>query len=84
MTIDTARNVGTHFWDWVDSRAVAHRLVLAFTLWMTYKETQHAWEFARSSGFDGLGTAAVIAAVLVPLGTVQAFAFQLYTRRRVG
>lgn len=61
-----------------------HRLVLVFTLWMSLTETWHAWEFASSSKFDGLGTAAIIAAILVPLGAIQAFAFNLYSKKRGG
>lgn len=72
----------SRFWDWVDSRTVVRRAVVAFTLYMTITETWHAWEFARISTFDGVGTAAVIAAVLVPLGAVQAFAFHMYTEGR--
>lgn len=71
-----------YFWDWIDSRAIMHRGVLWFTLWMSLTETWHAWEFATTSKFDGLGTASIIAAVLVPLGAVQAFAFNMYTKRR--
>lgn len=72
----------TRFWDWVDSRVVVRRGIIIFTLYMTLTETLHAWEFARVSTFDGVGTAAVIAAVLVPLGAVQAFAFHMYTKGR--
>ena len=70
------------FWDWVDNRTVVRRGIIVFTLWMSASETWHAWEFARVSTFDGVGTAAVIAAVLVPLGAVQAFAFHMYTKGR--
>lgn len=72
----------TMFWDWVDNRTVVRRGIVIFTLYMTITETWHAWEFARASTFDGVGTAAVIAAVLVPLGAVQAFAFHMYTKGR--
>lgn len=70
------------FWDWVDDRVVIRRGIVIFTLYMTLTETWHAWEFARVSTFDGVGTATVIAAVLVPLGAVQAFAFHIYSEAR--
>lgn len=69
-------------WDWIDSRIVVRRAVIVFTLYMTLTETWHAWEFAKVSTFDGVGTAAVIAAVLVPLSAVQAFAFNMYMEGR--
>lgn len=74
---------GTHFWDWVDGRAVVRRVVLAFTLYMTWYGVHKAWAFALLSTFDGLGTAAVIAAVLAPVAALQGFAFANYTKGRV-
>ena len=68
------------FWDWVDSRAVVRRLVLFITLWMTYEITIQAWVFAKSSTFDGVGTAAVIAAVTAPFAALQGFVFSTYVK----
>lgn len=68
------------FWDWVDSRAVVRRLVLFITLWMTYEITIQAWVFAKSSTFDGVGTAAVIAAVTAPFATLQGWVFSIYVK----
>jgi len=70
------------FWDWVDSRSVVRRVVLFFTLYMTWYGTHKAFLFAQSSTFDGVGTAAVIAAILVPIGALQGFAFQQYVKGR--
>lgn len=70
----------TRFWDWVDSRAVVRRSVLFITLWMTYEITVQAWAFAHTSTFDGVGTAAVIAAVTAPFAALQAFVFNSYVR----
>lgn len=70
------------FWTWVDSRAVVRRAVLAFTLYMTWYGVHACLEFAKLSQFDGLGTAAIIAAVLAPIAALQGFAFANYTSGR--
>jgi hypothetical protein len=70
------------FWDWVDERAVVRRIVLAFTLFMTADAVYQAWLFSRVSTFDGLGTAAVIAAVTAPVAALQKFAFDTYAKGR--
>jgi len=49
---------------------------------MTWLVTHQAWIFAQSSTFDGLGTAAVIAAIVAPTAALQGFAFQAYTKGR--
>lgn len=67
------------FHEWLDNRAVVRRVVLFFTLYMTYYGVHMAWAFAAESKFDGVGTAAVIAAVLAPIAALQGFAFQSYT-----
>jgi len=70
------------FQDWIDNRAVIRRVVLFFTLYMTYYGVAMAWKFASASPFDGIGTAAVIAAVLAPIAALQVFAFQNYAGSR--
>jgi len=70
------------FQDWIDTRAVIRRVVLFFTLFMTYYGVAMAWKFASASPFDGIGTAAVIAAVLAPIAALQGAAFQNYTGSR--
>src|SRR3989304_2977588 len=66
------------FQDWIDNRAVIRRIILFFTLFMTYYGVNTAWKFASASPFDGIGTAAVIAAVLAPIAALQGAAFQNY------
>jgi hypothetical protein len=68
--------------DWIDSRAIVRRFVLLFTLYMTYYGVHKAWLFADSSKFDGVGTAAIIAAILAPIAALQGFAFQNYSGSR--
>lgn len=70
------------FHDWIDNRSVVRRLVLFFTLYMTWYGTHMAWQFAKVSTFDGVGTAAVIAAVLAPIAALQGFAFNTYASGR--
>lgn len=71
-----------YFWGWVDTRAIVRRVVLGYTLYMTWYGVHICLEFAKVSTFDGLGTAAVIAAVLVPITALQGFAFANYTAGR--
>ena len=76
----TIRQAGSHFWDWVDGRAVVRRFTLVFTFYMTWLVTHQAWIFAHTSTFDGLGTAAVIASIVAPTAALQGFAFQSYVK----
>jgi len=78
----TIKEAGTNFWDWVDRRTVFRRAIIVFALYMTWDATVHAWLFSISSKYDGLGTAAVISAVLVPLVALQKFAFDIYNEAR--
>ena len=82
MTLLQIKSSGTHFWDWVDRRTIFRRSIIVFALFMTWDATVHAWLFSISSKFDGLGTAAVIAAVLGPLVALQKFAFDIYNEAR--
>ena len=72
----------SQFLDFIDSRAVVRRVVLFFTLYMTYYGVATAWKFAYASPFDGVGTAAVIAAVLAPIAALQGAAFSNYSAGR--
>ena len=70
------------FLDFIDERAVVRRLVLLFTLYMTWLGTTGAFAFAIVSKFDGMSTAAIIIAILAPLAALQGFAFNSYTNSR--
>lgn len=76
------RDFFTALLDFIDNRVVVRRFVLTFTLYMTWLATHQAWLFAKVSTFDGLGTAAVIAAILAPVAALQGFAFSAYTDTR--
>jgi len=47
---------------------------------MTSQTTVQAWQFAHTSQLDGVGTAAVIAAVTAPLAALQVFVFNSYMK----
>lgn len=72
----------TTFLDFIDDRAVVRRCVLVFTIYLTWLAMHQAWLFAATSTFDGVGTAAVIAAVMAPVAGLQGFAFSSYSSGR--
>ena len=72
----------SRFWDWVDNRTVVRRIVLGCTIYMTFEAVHQAWVFSKISTFDGLGTAAVIAAVTAPVAALQKYAFDTYAKGR--
>ncbi len=78
----TVKEASAGFWDWIDSRAVVRRAVLSYTLWMTWYGVHEAVLFAYASKFDGVGTAAIIAAILAPIAALQGFAFANYSKVR--
>lgn len=78
----TIKEATSSFWNFIDSRAVVRRLVLGFTLWMTWYGVHEAVLFAYQSKFDGVGTAAIIAAILAPIAALQGLAFSTYTNGR--
>jgi hypothetical protein len=53
------------------------------TLWMTWRAFLWAAEFAFATKLDGIGTAAVIAAVTAPISVLQAFTFKIYSESRL-
>ena len=67
------------FWDWVDHRGIDLHGVMAVTLWMTVKSCNWAYAFANAHPSDG---AAMIAAVLAPIGVMQGAMFGFYANAR--
>jgi hypothetical protein len=65
---------------WIDRRNFIsiRAAVLGVTVWLTVSVIREAWIFAAMSHFDGVGTAAVIAAVTAPVTALQGFAFSSY------
>jgi hypothetical protein len=74
----TTREISSRFWDWIDSRGIVRRLAMGITLYLTVYVTLEGWQFAMVSQFDGLGTAACIAAVTAPLAALQGYVFKWY------
>lgn len=68
------------FWDFVDNRQIVRRLVLLFTLVMTYIAFYKGYEFAilLPPRFDGTSTALIIAAFTAPVAYLQKAAFETY------
>lgn len=66
--------------NFIDDRQVIRRLVLGFTMYMTYIAFYRAYEFAMllPPRFDGTGTALVIAAFTAPVAFLQKSAFTAY------
>ena len=57
--------------------------ILYVTLWMTWRAFLWASEYALATKLDGIGTAAVIAAVTAPISVLQAFTFKIYSESRL-
>lgn len=81
------------FCAWLDrmlnKQSLVRRSALLFTFYITYEAFRWAYVFANTSKFDGLGTAAVIGAVLTPLSALQGYVFNRYaagapTREKTG
>lgn len=70
------------FWDWIDDRAIVHRLLLVFTLYLTFHCYKWAILFAIYSQLTGTETAAIILAVSGPVTTLQGYVFSTYANYR--
>lgn len=67
------------FWNFIDNRGIDLHAVMAVTLWLTVKSALWAYAFANLHPADG-GT--VLAAVLGPMGLMQAAMFGFYANAR--
>ena len=70
---------------WADKRnfVSVRAFTLYITLWMTWEAFQWAAAFSHTTKLDGLGTAAVVAAVTAPISALQVFIFKAYTESKV-
>lgn len=67
------------FWTWVDTRYISRRVVLGITIWITIHSYMWAAHFASTCmDKSGMEIAAIIAAVLTPISTLQGFIFKSY------
>jgi hypothetical protein len=70
---------------WIDGRhfVSVRSATLAVTIWMTWRVTVWAFEYARlalAAEANGVETAAVLGAVTIPLAALQGFAFNTYMK----
>ena len=82
--LQKARSLLDYLYDVINEQGVIRRVVLLFTLYMTWTCTQWAQGFATSSPRPGMDIAAIIAAVTAPMMALQAFAFKHYLESRNG
>ena len=69
--------------EWIDRRHFVsiRAMTLGITIWMTWRVTIWAFEYARmalAADASGIDTAAVIGAITVPFAALQGFAFRTY------
>lgn len=72
------------FLAWADQRSFVsvRAFTLYVTLWMTWEAFQWAAQYAYATQLDGLGTAAVVAAVTAPISVLQGFIFKVYAESK--
>ncbi len=70
------------FWDFVDTRGVVRRIVLACAIWMTWKVSEWGMAFADATNLSGVDAAAVVAAVTAPITLFAGAAFKNYIESR--
>lgn len=63
---------------WERKLAIRRSVVLFVTLWMTWRAFEWATLYAVSTSLDGLGAAAMIAAVTAPVTYLQKVVFEAY------
>ena len=68
--------------DFVDNRAIVRRIMVGVILWMLIDVYAWAKAYALRPGVSGLELAAVIAALTVPVTTLQGVVFRLYDTSR--
>jgi len=66
-----------------ERRMLFRRLVLLATFGINGWAIWHAFGFAAASPFDGVGTAAVLGAILVPLNGLTGYVFSWYSQARI-
>ena len=70
------------FWTWIDDRQIDAHIVAAVIMWATLEITAWAMRYAETSSRTGLEVAAVIGAVMVPWGGLQAAVIKWYFEAR--
>lgn len=70
------------FWDWVDSRGIVRRIVLAVAIYMTWAVSVWAMQFVAGCTRSGIDMAAIIAAVTAPVTMFGGYVFKAYIESR--
>lgn len=76
------RNSLTEFWDFIDTRFVVRRIMTFGTFLMTLYVIWWAMGFVEVTTRTGSEVSLIIAAVMVPLNTLMAYLFAIYTQGR--
>jgi hypothetical protein len=82
---DTLNNTFTRFWDFVDSRGVIRRVVLAIAIYMLWVQANWANEYALTAlahGKSDASIAAIIAAISAPATMLVGWVFKTYADSR--
>jgi len=66
-----------------DRRMLFRRVVLLATFAINGWAIWEAFEFARAAVYDGVGTAAVLGAILLPLNGLTGYVFSWYSQARI-
>ena len=66
----------------IENHALVRRMILAAMMVLTFMVYRWAMGYAEISDHDGIGTAAVIAALLTPLSALQGAIFKFYIDSR--
>ena len=76
----------TAFWDWVDTRGVIRRIVLAVTMWMTfwisYRMTEFAFAALASNKISEGNIVLAIGAITAPILALGGYVFKVYLDSR--
>lgn len=71
-----------HVFDFIDKRKVMRRIAFIWVLWITWEVIQWTMAFANASLRPGMEVTAIIAAVWMPMGALQAYIFRMYDQSR--
>lgn len=75
----------TRLWDWIDTRGVIRRTVLAVTIWMTFWVTANmvtlAFDALRGRQID-MALVALVTALTAPIMAMGGYVFKLYLDSR--
>ena len=74
----------TRLWDWIDTRGVVRRIVLAVAIYMTWRVSVWAMAYVEGSTRPGADLALIIGAVTAPVTVFGGYVFKAYIDSRAG